>query len=168
MTDFHALYERYSQQVRRLALFLSNDPALADDVTSETFVRAWTTSGPIREETVRAYLLTIARHLVLDSMRRARRFDVLDDQMPDSHVNAERRAETREALRVVLAEIRDLPFIDRAALLMRAQEEMSYEEIARTLGISLSSVKVKIHRARRRLMRSRDAGKDRADKSEER
>lgn len=157
MSDFHALYARYSRDVRALALLLTGDPALADDVTSETFVRAWTASGPIRDETVKAYLLTIARHLIQDAMRRARRFAVLDDRMATPAASAERQAEANQALRVVLEAMKDLPAIDRAALLMRAQQDMSYEEIAQSLGISLSSVKVKIHRARLRLMQARDA-----------
>src|SRR5215831_1092187 len=71
MTDFHGLYERYANHVHRFALFLCDDPALADDITSETFVRAWTSPGPIREETVKAYLFTIARNLYHDFLCRA-------------------------------------------------------------------------------------------------
>jgi RNA polymerase sigma-70 factor (ECF subfamily) len=55
--------------------------------------------------------------------------------------------------------MQELPEVDRAALLMRAQEGMSYEEIAHALDLSLAAVKVKIHRARQRLMhatRARD------------
>ena len=48
----------------------------------------------------------------------------------------------------MLAGLQNLPEIDRAALLMRALDGMAYEEISRALGISLSSAKVKIHRAR--------------------
>jgi RNA polymerase sigma-70 factor (ECF subfamily) len=48
----------------------------------------------------------------------------------------------------VLAGLQELREIDRAALLMRALDSMPYEEIARALGISLASAKVKIHRAR--------------------
>jgi Sigma-70 region 2 len=40
MTDFHSLYQSYAPQVHRFVLFLCGDAALADDITSETFVRA--------------------------------------------------------------------------------------------------------------------------------
>jgi len=63
MTGFHDLYERYSRDVYRFALYLSGDPALADDITSETFVRVWSSREPIRFATVKGYLLTIARNL---------------------------------------------------------------------------------------------------------
>src|SRR5512140_445917 len=135
MTDFHILYERYSPQVRKLALFLSGDPALADDITSETFVRAWTTRGPIREETVKAYLFTIARNLYYDSLRRTRRQVSLDESLPDGRAGAQKQTEVRTELQMVLKAMQELSVVDRTALLMRAQEEMSYEEISRALGL---------------------------------
>ncbi|HET9183328.1 MAG TPA: RNA polymerase sigma factor [Candidatus Angelobacter sp.] len=67
MTDFHSLYQSYAPQVQRFVLFLCGDASLADDITSDTFVRAWTARGKIREATVKAYLFTIARNLYRDS-----------------------------------------------------------------------------------------------------
>ena len=58
-------------------------------------------------------------------------------------------------LEVVLTALQALPEIDRAAVLMRADDEMAYEEIARALGISLSAAKVKVHRARLKLAEAR-------------
>ena len=49
MTDFHSLYQQHAPQVHRFVLFLCGDSALADDITSDTFVRAWTARGKIRE-----------------------------------------------------------------------------------------------------------------------
>lgn len=48
----------------------------------------------------------------------------------------------------MLLRLQKLPEIDRAALVLRASEELPYEEIARMLNISLASAKVKVHRAR--------------------
>ena len=70
MVSFHLLYERHSRQVFRFALFLSGNVATAEDLTSETFVRAWTARGKFREATVAAYLLTITRNLWRDAQRR--------------------------------------------------------------------------------------------------
>ena len=154
MTDFHALYESYAPHVRRFALFLCGNEALADDITSETFVRAWTAPGAIRQETVKAYLFTIARNLYHDSLHHARRHTVLDKAMPDGQVSAPKQMEIRSELSFVLAAMQELPEVDRAAMLMRAQEGMSYAEIAHSLDLSVAAVKVKIHRARRRLMQA--------------
>ncbi|MGD0481968.1 MAG: RNA polymerase sigma factor [Terracidiphilus sp.] len=167
MTDFHALYVRYAPQVHRFALFLCDDPTLADDITSDTFVRAWTAPGVIRHETVKAYLFTIARNLYFDSIRHRRRHAVLGEAIPDGRVSPQKQAEVRSDLDLVLAAMRELPEIDRAALLLRVQEEMSYEEISQALGLSLAAVKVKIHRARLNLMRAVKAPESRSRASEE-
>ncbi len=55
----------------------------------------------------------------------------------------------------MLAGLQELPEIDRAALLMRAEDQLPYEEIARALDLTLSATKVKIHRARLRLAEAR-------------
>ncbi len=55
----------------------------------------------------------------------------------------------------MLTALQALPEIDRAAVLMRADDEMAYEEIARALGISVSAAKVKVHRARLTLAEAR-------------
>jgi len=53
-----------------------------------------------------------------------------------------------------------LPEVDRAALLMRVQEDMPYEEIAHTLQLPVTTVKVQVHRARLKLMQVRGAFKE--------
>ncbi len=154
MTDFHSLYERYAPAVRRFALFLSGDPALADDITSETFVRAWTSTGAIREATVKAYLFTIARNLYRDALRRNRRLESLDEALPDTKPDLASRVESSAELAAALEAMRQLSEIDRAALLMRASEEMTYEEIAQALQLPVTTVKTKVHRAHLKLMKS--------------
>jgi RNA polymerase sigma-70 factor (ECF subfamily) len=157
VTDFSALYKRYAQDVFRFALYLSGDREEAEDITSETFVRAWTSSGPIRMATVKGYLFTIARNLFLQQLRTKRRYTTLSaqdppDPKPDPHAQAELASEVQ----AVLAGLQKLCEADRAALLMRTLYDMPYEEIARSLGISLSATKVKVHRARLALLGLRD------------
>lgn len=155
MTDFHSLYQSYAPLVHRFALFLCGDPTLADDITSETFVRAWTGRGKIREATVKAYLFTIARNLYRDHLRRQKKLTEIEDSIPDTRPGLVLRTEQKAQLSAVMEALAELSEVDRAALLMRAQEEMPYEEIAEVLNIPLTTVKVKIHRARLKLMRIR-------------
>jgi RNA polymerase sigma-70 factor (ECF subfamily) len=117
------------------------------DLVSETFLRIWDSAATVRMETVRGYLFTIARNLFLHSLRNKRRQDLLEDTHSVA-ATAARDLECKEDLRDTLAALQTLPEVDRAAVLMRAEEGVSYEEIARILGLSLSAVKVKIHRAR--------------------
>jgi RNA polymerase sigma-70 factor (ECF subfamily) len=147
-SEFAALYERYAADVYRFALYLSGDRGEAEDITSETFTRAWTAPGPIVTATVKGYLFTIARNLFLHGRRAASRAVAVDETLRDPAAPPDVRAEQRAALDAVRARLRTLPAPDRAALLMYAVGGMPYEEIARALGISLASVKVKIHRAR--------------------
>ena len=161
MTDFNSLYKRYAPDVYRFALYLSGERGDAEDITSETFVRAWTAPEPIEMATAKGYLFTIARNLFLQGLRRKSRHVALD-VVPEG-VLRERgaspyvQAEGKEELQSVLAQLQGLPEVSRAALLMRALDGMAYEEIARALGISLASVKVKIHRARLALAGIRNA-----------
>ncbi len=159
MTEFEALYERYARDVHRFALYLCGERAAAEDITSETFVRAWNSSGEIRAATAKAYLFTIARNCYRESLRRsgphAGRSAELDENLPDPAAGPEAAAAGRRELDRVMAALGELPEADRTVLLLRAQEEWSYEEIAQATGLSLAAVKVKIHRARLRLVRWR-------------
>jgi RNA polymerase sigma-70 factor (ECF subfamily) len=155
MTDFHTLYEQHARDVYRFALYLSGCREDAEDITSETFMRVWNTAEPIRQATVRAYLLTIARHCYLKGLQRKSRHAELDEAAADPGRGPQHTAEQRSELERVLAALQRLPEVDRAALLLRAQDDLAYDEIARALGISLAAVKTKIHRARIKLMQAR-------------
>lgn len=152
MLDFATIYNEYAPDVYRFALYLSGDRATAEDLTSETFVRLWT-ARDVRAATVKAYLFAIVRNLHLQGFRIRRREVPLDITLPDQSPNPEMYAAGRDQLRWVLDRLRQLPETDRAALLMRIQQEMSYEEIAAVLGLSVAATKVRVHRARLKLAR---------------
>ena len=149
--DLHDLYARYAADVHRFALYLCGDRALADDLTSETFLRAWSSASPIREATVKAYLFTIVRRRYLSEIGRASRHVELTDRIPSASPGQHQRLESDTALRAVQRALKQLPEIDRAALLMRTQDGMPYEHIAQVLDISVPNAKVKVHRARLKL-----------------
>ena len=112
MTGFHELYENYSRDVYRFALYLSGDRALADDITSETFVRVWSSPEPIRFATVKGYLLTIARNLwLMERRRHSRRQDLeeLDETLPDPGPSVSREVEVKDELERVLRAFAGIP-----------------------------------------------------------
>ena len=160
MTDIENLYRRYAGDVRRFALYLCGDAVMADEITSDTFVRAWMAAGRIRQPTVKSYLFTIARNAYTDLLRRAARHAQLDENMPDTRISAQTQMEQTAEVRAVLAALQQLPEMDRTVLLMRALDEMPYEEIAETLGITVVTAKVKVHRARLKLMQTRQAWRE--------
>ena len=155
MIDITNLYERYAPDVRRFAFFLCGDAVMADEITSDTFTRVWLARERIRELTVKSYLFAIARNAYRDLQRRAARHTELDAQMPDSRISAQTQMEQRADVDKVLAALQELPEIDRTVLLMRSLDEMPYEEIAIALDIPVTTAKVKVHRARAKLMQAR-------------
>ena len=160
MTDIENLYARYAGDVRRFALYLCGDVVMADEITSDTFVRAWMAAGRIRQPTVKSYLFTIARNAYTDLLRGAARHTQLDKNMRDTRISAQTQMEESAEVRAVLAALQQLPEMDRTVLLMRALDEMPYEEIAETLGIPVVTAKVKVHRARLKLMQTRQAWRE--------
>lgn len=166
--DFESLYEKYAPSVRRFALFLCGDPMLADDITSDTFVRVWLARGRIRELTVKSYLFTIARNAYRDVQRRGWRRAPLDEEKLDTRISAHAYLEQKQELAAVLAALQELPEVDRAALLMRALDDMPYEEIATALEITSTTAKVKVHRARVKLMEVRNPAVEKLSSSGER
>ena len=155
MLNFQDLYESYAAEVYRFTLWLVGDSSEAEDITSETFIRAWVNRSTIRTETLKAYLFTIARNAFLQRQRKRKRQAVLEDVYPDPAPGPLERVETQLELLRVQKYLQTLPEIDRAAFVLRVQHELPYAEIARILGLTLTATKVKVHRVRKRLLATR-------------
>lgn len=151
ITNFHELYKKYSQDVYRFAYWVCGNSQDAEDITSETFVRALTFTGEIRFETVKSYLLTIAKNLAYKKSKREKRFVSLDEEIIESDSRPAQRVEDSASVRIAMRFIQTLPEVDRAALILRLQDDLPYEEIASVLSISIAAAKVKVHRARIKL-----------------
>ena len=78
MFKFEELYNGYLTDVYKFAYWLSGDSSEAEDITSETFIRAWVNNDKIRTETLKAYLFTIARNLYLEQQRKRKHQVALD------------------------------------------------------------------------------------------
>ena len=83
MLSFEDLYVAYSPEVYRFANWLSGNSNDAEDITAETFARAWMNFNNIRTETLKAYLFTIARNFYLETLRKRRDYLELDEAYPD-------------------------------------------------------------------------------------
>jgi RNA polymerase sigma-70 factor (ECF subfamily) len=152
MINFQDLYESYGDEVYRFSLWLAGDPLEAEDITSETFIRAWVHTSKIRTETLKAYLFTISRNIYLQHQRKKKRQVVLKDVHPDPAPGPDKQTESQFKLRSVQRIIQTLPEIDRAAFVLRVQHELPYAEIARVLELSLTATKVKVYRVRKKLI----------------
>lgn len=150
--DFQELYDSYAHDVYRFALWLAGDEAKAEDLTSETFIRAWTRRDDIRTETLKAYLISIARNLHLMQLRKDSRMTDLEDIHSDTSPGPDRYTESRHELSRIEQILLTMRECDRTAFVLRVQHDLPYAEIARILGLSLTSAKVKVHRVRKRLL----------------
>jgi RNA polymerase sigma-70 factor (ECF subfamily) len=150
--DFQDLYESYATEVYRFAYWLAADGCEAEDITSETLIRAWVNRNAIRTETLKAYLFAIARNTFLQQQRRRKRQVVLEDIYPDPAPGPMEQVETQFELLRVQKFLMTLTEIDRTAFVLRVQHDLPYAEIARVLSISLAAAKVKVHRVRRKLL----------------
>jgi RNA polymerase sigma-70 factor (ECF subfamily) len=153
-----AAYAELAPRVFRFQRDLLGDAALATDATQETFIRAFRRVDNVPPETrLAAWVFGIAHRVSLE-FRKARgrsRRVVVPAENPSAIAAPDWGARTpeaelldREALRVVQRALERLPAERRAALLLRLDHGLSYEEIAQATGWSLAKVKVEIFRAR--------------------
>src|SRR5438045_8598034 len=137
-------------RLRRYARALVGDRANADDLVQDTLERAWTKLHLYRQGTdLRAWLFTVMHNVHVNRVRATRVNDPLEDEMPE----LAQRGTQADALLVrdLDRAIARLPADQRAVLLLVTLEEMSYEEVARTLGIPIGTVMSRLSRARETL-----------------
>jgi len=162
MSDIEDLYRQHASALFRFAWGLSGDRHVAEDVVSETFVRLLTRAPRIETRTALAYLLAVARNTYLTARRRGRREVPLPEEARAAEPDYAGRLDERARLEQVLASLATLPEGERAALLLRVDHGLSYEEIAASLGITPGAARVRVHRARLRLASAREAQEGRS------
>jgi RNA polymerase sigma-70 factor (ECF subfamily) len=139
----------YRELAPALLGYFRRRPALAataEDLLHDTFVRAFEHSERVTASvSARAYVFGIARHVGTDALRRLRPTEEFVTA-PAPPV-----AETDERLEAMHAAIAALPEPQRETLLLRLQQELSYEEIADVLGVPVGTVRSRLHGAVRRL-----------------
>jgi RNA polymerase sigma-70 factor (ECF subfamily) len=137
-------------RLRRYARALVGDRASADDLVQDTLERAWAKLHLYRRGTdLRAWLFTVMHNVHVNKVRATRVTDTLEDELPE----LAQRASQGDALLVrdLDRAIARLPSEQRAVLLLVTLEEMSYEDVARALGIPIGTVMSRLSRAREKL-----------------
>jgi RNA polymerase sigma-70 factor (ECF subfamily) len=152
-----ALIEQYQTRLYRYLLRLLHEPATAEDLFQQTWIRvAEKIRSYDQKRSFENWLFTVARNLAMDHLRRYRS-ESLDEPLPsgesrldllasessgaaDEILEAERNASLASAMET-------LPVIFREVLSLRFEEDMKLEEIAAILQIPLSTVKSRLRRA---------------------
>lgn len=153
---FACLVEVYQRPVYNLCYRMLGDPAEAEDASQEAFMKAYRALrryDPNRKFV--NWLLSIASNHSIDRLRKRRLKttsleELLPGQMkPDPNPGPESRLSMDEGRQSVREMLETLSEVDRAAIVMRYWYDMSYEEIAQSLDLTVLAVKSRLHRARR-------------------
>lgn len=157
---FAVLVERYKDAVQNLAYRMLGNTTEAEDVTQETFVRAYTQLATYKSaHKFSTWLLSIASHLSIDQLRRRRFLALPLEDVPflewivDAGVSPEQSALQGERQDEIQDYLQRLPAKYRAVIVLRYWHDFSYEEIASALNLTPPLVKARLHRARELLAR---------------
>lgn len=156
---FAALVRRYQDRIFRFILRMVGSREEAMDLTQETFMKAHQALPNWRPEAqFSTWLFRIAHNAALDVLRRLERVRFVsfaelapgedDHALPDPAPQPDERLADRQRIGLLERALGELPAEQREILLLRELEDMSYAEIAATLGIAEGTVKSRIARAR--------------------
>lgn len=163
---FLYLLERYQRAVYNLCYRMLGEMENAEDAAQETFLRAY--HGLSQYDARRPFvtwLLSIAAHHCIDRLRRQRPLLSLEDEADSqsdfqaihladpSQLDPQEAVEQHEQSALVQRLLLHLDPLDRAAIVLRYWYELSEVEIGEQLGLTVSAVKSRLHRSRRRLAR---------------
>jgi RNA polymerase sigma-70 factor, ECF subfamily len=150
--EFRVIFEAHQDAIYRF-LWRMAGPDAAEDLAQEVFLALL--RQPDRFDasrgTRRAFLLGVARNLALKRWRDQDHWADLDDEQA---VAAPFDITRRETADVVAAAVRSLPPLQREVLILAEYEQLSLEQIARTVEAEVGTVKSRLHRARENLRRS--------------
>ena len=158
---FRLIFERYSRPVISFIFDMVNDRSLAEELTQETFVRAYKAIRTMRRETkLSTWLFGIARNVARESLRaRARtmnHIDLADKSVMDLSDNKPVPVEgvlSKELNDVIRRSLSALDEDKRLVFTLKVLHQCSYEEIAEITGFSIAKLKTDLHRARAEMRR---------------
>jgi RNA polymerase sigma-70 factor (ECF subfamily) len=157
------------QRIFRYIMSMVHDTAEAEDLTQDTFLRAYRRRETLRDEGAQTtWLYRIATNVCLDRLRQyARRNPMESETDPDQMDLAEpdtpslqKVIEQDEISACIQNYLNDLSDSYRSVILLHDMHDLTSPEIARLLGDSLSAVKIRLHRARRKLRSALKVGCD--------
>lgn len=165
--DAGQLFDVYHDRIYRYVLRMVKNPAEAEDLTQDTFLRAYRGHESLRDpQAVRGWLYRIATHACLDRLRQRKPQVSIDSEEGADRVNAVvtkspsglEITERKETSACVQRCLDFLPDSYRAVILLHEAHSLTAAEIAELLGVTVTTVKIRLHRARRKLQRIMEYG----------
>jgi RNA polymerase sigma-70 factor (ECF subfamily) len=156
--EVSALNELYTLHGANLLNYLTSilhDRALAEEVLQDVMLAVWEHAASFRGESkVRTWLLTIARHRAINAQRRlSPDFVPLDEEATAADTSPIEKVERRTQQQALQAAIRQLPPFHQEILVLIFYHQLSGPEVAEVLGVTVGTVKSRLHRAKEMLRR---------------
>jgi RNA polymerase sigma-70 factor (ECF subfamily) len=140
----------------RLSAGICRDRQRAEDVVQEAFVKLWRQPPDAGEVAFSSWMRRVVTNLSINALQRTKRPSKLPEHSEDRAMQGQdesaRRRDAREELDQVSAAMDRLDESKRAILVLRAQEQLSYDEIAGHLGVPVGTVMSRLNRARTALL----------------
>lgn len=144
------LLAAHADVLYRYALRMARDHQQAEDLTQETLLRGWRQRAKLREPAAaRVWLLRIATNLHRDGLRVAKPTTTLAFEPTCGSLGAERRLEQRETVNAVVSALDELPARQRQVIHLVTIEQLSHDDAAAVLEISVDALKASLSLARR-------------------
>lgn len=157
MKEIEELYKKFHKQIYRYFYHLTFNPDLAGELTQETFYQVIISIPKFKGKSkLSTWIYSIARNTYLKKLKKESRYFPAEEKdisiliPPDRNTDPEFVIEQKETLFKIKAVIENLPENYASVLILRDKNGLSYKEIARITGMSESSVKVTLFRARKK------------------
>ncbi len=151
------LWDEHAQQIYRYCYRRTADREQAEDLTSIVFLEAWRRRAKAEVDAELPWLYGIAANVVRNQWRKQRRHRAALARLPrprdeaDLAQDAVEHLADQERMRLVVARLQGLPQIEQDVLTLCAWEDLTPKEAAVALGVPESTVRTRLHRARKRL-----------------
>lgn len=152
--NIEEVFEEYLDDIYRYLFSLCKDHYLAEDLLQETFYRAFLNINFLNMDNIKPWLFKVSHNLLIDHFRKNKRNVLIDDdqlQLMKSSTNIEESILRDEMMKTILDVIRLLPLKQQTAILLCDFHDLSYEECAEIMGVSLASFKSSLHRGRKKV-----------------
>lgn len=148
---FSKIYDRYIYKIYRFIFLKVNSQEIAQDLTSETFLRGWESfKNGNKIDNPQAFLYQIARNLVTDHYREKGRAQVVSAEyveITDPRTNSEEKALARSDLDTIKLALANLKEDYQNVIIWHYLDDLSIPEITKMLDKSEGAVRVMLHRA---------------------
>jgi RNA polymerase sigma-70 factor (ECF subfamily) len=146
--EYHAVFREWFRPLRNYLYYRCGDAAMAEDLAQDAFVKLWENRARIEKRTVKAYLYTIGHNLMVNQIKRNQlKFRLRSSPPPDRDFDTpEKLAETQEYHHFLEQVISSLPEGGREVFLMSRLEDLTYQEIADRLGLSVKAIEKRMTR----------------------